>query len=55
MYLYSTGNINISAVVVALSGYELDSKKFYLPISGIYDLTVSSGTCVVNYNTKFLL
>lgn len=54
LYLYSTGNINISAVVVSLSGYELDSKKFYLPISGIYDLTVSSGTCVVNYNTKFL-
>ena len=54
LYLYSTGNINISAVVVSLSGYELDTKKFYLPISGIYDLTVSSGTCVVNYNTKFL-
>lgn len=50
----ANGDINISAVVVSLLGYELDSKKFYLPISGIYDITMVSGTCNVNYDTKFL-
>ncbi|HBS10411.1 MAG TPA: hypothetical protein DEA28_01580 [Firmicutes bacterium] len=54
LFMRSKGNINISAVVVSLSGYELDSKKYYLPISGIYHLNVLSGKCIVKYKTKFL-
>ena len=54
----ANGDLNISAVVVELKvgiiNYTLDSKKYYLPISGIYDVTMVSGTCNVNYNTKFL-
>lgn len=54
----ANGDLNISAVVVNLKvllvNYTLDSKKYYLPISGIYDVTMVSGTCDVNYDTKFL-
>lgn len=54
----ANGDLNISAVVVELKvgiiNYTLDSKKYYLPISGIYDVTMVSGICNVNYNTKFL-